>query len=164
MRVLDTSALLNWPPEKISGGCCALSQKEEVERLSSSKMMLLETLDIQWVEPTHEMLDYARESAAKSGDLAGLSHVDLDVLSIALSGDDTTLFTDDYRLQNVAAFFQLNVESVVVRKSKQVWAWHLKCRGCRTSSPVPQEFDLSKKGNTIECDRCGAQMELKRKN
>ena len=164
MRVLDTSALLNWPPDKISGGLCALSQIKEIERLSSSKMMLLETLDIQWIEPTHEMLNHARECAAKSGDLAGLSNVDLDILSIALSEDETTLFTDDYRLQNVAAFFQLNVESVVVRKSKQVWAWHMKCKGCRTSSPVPQEFDLSKKGSTIECDRCGAQMELKRKN
>ncbi len=164
MRVLDTSALLNWPPEKISGGFCALSQKAEVERLSSSKMMLLDTLDIQWIEPTNEMLKYARECAAKSGDLAGLSNVDLEILSIALSTDDTILFTDDYRLQNIATFFQLNVESVVVRKSKQVWAWHLKCKGCRTSSPVPEEFDLSKKGHTIECDRCGAQMELKRKN
>jgi len=164
MRVLDTSALLNWPPEKITGGFCASSQKEEVERLSSSKMMLLETLDIQWIEPTHHMLSYARECAAKSGDLAGLSNVDLDVLAIALSADEPTLFTDDYRLQNVASFFQMNVESVVVRKSKQVWSWHLKCKGCRTTSPVPHEFDLSKRGNTIECDRCGAQMELKRKN
>ena len=162
MRVLDTSALLNWPPEKINGGCCASSQQQELAQLSESKLMLIEALDIQWFEPSEEMKAEARRCAMETGDLAGLSNVDLDVLSLAISTQGVTLYTDDYRLQNIARAFDIPFESVVVKSSTKQWSWHMKCEGCRATSKVPQDFDTTRKNNSIECDICGSQMKMRR--
>lgn len=164
MRVLDTSALLNWPPEKINGGCCAFSQLQELANLSSSKSMLLESLDIQWIEPSDEMKSEARRCAMQTGDLAGLSEVDIEVLSLAITNHGATLYTDDYRLQNIARAFDISFESVVVKTSTKQWTWHMKCEGCRATSPVAQYVDTTRKNITIECEICGSQMKLKRKN
>ena len=100
MRVLDTAALLHWPVDKLVDGICAESQRQEIERLSPQRAMLVFALEIDWRQVSPDWLDMARDTAAKSGDLPRLSDVDVDVLALAL-GLDMPLFTDDYRLQNV---------------------------------------------------------------
>lgn len=50
MRVLDTAALLYWPAQEIAGGICAVSQQDELERVSAPRYLLVSSLEIDWRE------------------------------------------------------------------------------------------------------------------
>ena len=84
MRVLDTAALLYWPAQEIAGGICAVSQQDELERVSAPRYLLVSSLEIDWREIEPQWLADARSLAAESGDLPRLSAVDLDVLALAI--------------------------------------------------------------------------------
>ena len=60
---MDTAALLHWPVARLNGGVCAVSQLEELQRLSEARLMLVETADIQWRSPSHEALEQASASS-----------------------------------------------------------------------------------------------------
>mgnify|MGYP003311369672 CR=1 FL=1 len=121
MRVLDTAALLYWPVAQLADGICAMSQQVELERVSSQRSLLVQSLDsIEWRDVPSAWLQTAREAAAQSGDLPRLSDVDLDVLALALALD-ATLVTDDYRLQNTMQFLDRPTQSVGTVGAKQVW-------------------------------------------
>ena len=162
MRVLDTAALLHWPPDQLAGGVCAVSQQAELERVSPQRSLLIQSMDsIEWRDVPAPWLQTAREAAASSGDLPRLSDVDVDVLALALTLE-ATLVTDDYRLQNVMQSLERPTQSVGTRGAKQVWRWELRCTGCRATTPVPVNVDRSKKGAVAECDVCGSPMNVKR--
>ncbi len=161
MRVLDTAALLHWPADKLVGGICAESQRQEIERVSPQRSMLVFALDIDWRQVPSDWLKNAREIAAKSGDLPRLSDVDLDILALAL-GLDLPLITDDYRLQNTMKNVGKNISSVDTKGAKQVWKWELRCTGCGSRTEVPTDVDRSIKGPVMDCDSCGSPMMLKR--
>lgn len=161
MRVLDTAALLHWPVDKLADGICAESQRQEIERLSPQRAMLVFALEIDWRQVSPDWLDMARDTAAKSGDLPRLSDVDVDVLALAL-GLDMPLFTDDYRLQNVMNSAGKVSTSIESKGAKQVWRWELRCTGCRIKTDVPNDVDRSKKGAVKDCDICGSPMMLKK--
>ena len=161
MRVLDTAALLHWPVDKLADGICAESQRQEIERLSPQRAMLVFALEIYWRQVSPDWLDMARDAAAKSGYLPRLSDVDVDVLALAL-GLDMPLFTDDYRLQNVMNSAGKVSTSIESKGAKQVWRWELRCTGCRIKTDVPNDVDRSKKGAVKDCDICGSPMMLKK--
>ena len=161
MRVLDTAALLHWPVAKLADGICAESQRQEIERLSPQRAMLVFALEIDWRQISPDWLDLARDAAANSGDLPRLSDVDVDVLALAL-GLDLPLFTDDYRLQNVMQSVGKVSTSVESKGAKQVWRWELRCTGCRVKTEVPSDVDRSKKGAVKDCEICGSPMMLKK--
>ena len=161
-RVLDTAALLHWPPNRLTGGLCATSQRQELERLSTARAMLIETADIQWRAPATAFLNDAKSAASASGDLARLSDVDLDVLALALA-HQAVLVTDDYRLQNTYRHAGGRVEPVVNRPSKQVWVWEQRCTGCGATSSLETDVARSKQGSVGECRICGSPLEIKRR-
>lgn len=161
-RVLDTAALLHWPPTRLSGGVCAHSQRQELERLSAARSMLIEAADLQWRAPSPAALEEAKTAASASGDLARLSDVDVDVLALALSLQ-AVLVTDDYRLQNTYRHAGGTVEPVVNTVSKHVWIWEQRCKGCGATSPLEPDVARSKRGTTGECNRCGSPLEIKRR-
>ena len=161
MRVLDTAALLHWPVAELADGICAESQRQEIERLSPQRAMLVFALEIDWRQVSPKWLEMARDEAAKTGDLPRLSDVDVDVLALAL-GLDLPLFTDDYRLQNVMQSAGKVATSVESEGAKQVWTWELRCTGCRAKTEVPNDVDRSKKGAVKDCDICGSPMMLKK--
>lgn len=161
-RVLDTAALLHWPPNRLAGGVCATSQRQELERLSTARAMLVETADIQWRVPAPASLNDAKSAASASGDLARLSDVDLDVLALALAYR-AVLVTDDYRLQNTYRHAGGTVEPVVNRASKQVWVWEQRCTGCGATSSLQNDVARSKQGSVGECRICGSPLEIKRR-
>jgi rRNA maturation endonuclease Nob1 len=163
MRVLDTAALLYWPMDKLAGGICAESQKEELEKVSAQRSMLIGAADIDWRDVTQSWLQEAKVVAAKSGDLPRLSNVDLDLLALTIALD-ATLYTDDYRLQNAVKNAGGKIENVGQSGAKKVWRWHLRCEGCRKTIDVPANVDRSKKGPVAECDICGSAMHIKRKS
>ena len=161
-RVLDTAALLHWPPTRLSGGVCAHSQRQELQRLSAARSMLIEAADLEWRAPSPGALDEAKAAASASGDLARLSDVDVDVLALALSLQ-AVLVTDDYRLQNAYRHAGGTVEPVVNAVSKHVWIWEQRCKGCGATSPLEPDVARSKRGTTGECNRCGSPLEIKRR-
>jgi len=160
-RVLDTAALLMWPPEKLAGGVCAASQRAELERVDASRAMLAETVDLTWQDVPTAWIAEARSVAAASGDLPRLSDVDLDVLALAL-GLDAVLVTDDFRLRNAFASVDGTVEAAGVKKRTNVWLWTLRCTGCGATSSVPEDTHRSKRDPVGECRTCGSPLALKR--
>ena len=151
MPVLDTAALLHWPVEKLHGGIVANSQLEELRKLSPQRAMLVESIEIEWMSTS---TDEAKNAAAETGDLPRLSPVDLEILALAMSTGET-LFTDDYSLQNVCRNLNHPFESVSNKRSKQQWAWELRCIGCKTTRKADSQVEQ-------ECDICGSTMKVKR--
>lgn len=160
--VLDSTALLHWPLERLAKGVCSPLQLEEVERLSPARRLLVEGATIDWRTPSEGDLRTAREAAAASGDLPRLSPVDLEVLALALGGP-FRLVTDDYRLQNVAMRAGLEVESIATAGASAVWAWVWRCTGCRREHHVEADASLSVKDDGPECDVCGSRTVMKRR-
>ena len=161
MRVLDTAALLYWPAQEIAGGICAVSQQDELERVSAPRYLLVSSLEIDWREIEPQWLADARSLAAESGDLPRLSAVDLDVLALAI-GLKLPLYTDDYRLQNTMQKAGLVTKSVGTDGAKRVWQWQLRCSGCGKTQSVPEHVELKRDGPVTECEICGSPILLKR--
>ena len=150
MEVLDTAALLTWPLEMLMGGVCAESQLDEVERLSPSRHMMLESQGPRFEAPNPDAIELATSASQETGDFSGLSSVDLDVLAIALSTGHT-LVTDDYRLQNVCQHRGHPWRGVVQEGVREVRKHALVCVGC---GAVQSGGDV--------CPDCGSPLKLKR--
>ena len=153
--VLDTAALLHWTGERIVEGICSQSQLRELEKLSEPRYLLVSAnppeLHIPWEESRSEAI----EMAAGTGDLDGLSEVDIDVLALTIQ-NEATLHTDDYRLQNICRANDIPFKPVNTKGIKQTWKWSLRCTGCRATTPASAESRVG------ECDVCGSPTELKR--
>ncbi len=161
-RVLDTAALLHWPPQRLAGGVCAPSQVQELERLSPARALLIESADLVWRSVSAIALERAKTCAKATGDLPRLSDVDLDVLALALEAD-AVLVTDDYRLQNAYQHAGGSVESVANAPAKQVWIWEQRCTGCGASSSISGDASRSKSGQLGDCEVCGSPVMIKRR-
>ena len=159
--VLDTTALLHWPLERLAGGVCAPSQLDELERLSPARRMLIEAAQLDWMNPTSSQLDDAKSAAAATGDLPRLSTVDLEVLALAL-GMQRVLVTDDYRLQNVAMQAGLEARSLATKGAKQPWSWVWRCTGCGKQHAVQTDTQRKRDGPGPECHDCGRPTVMKR--
>ena len=158
MRVLDTSALLHWPRDKLAGGHCVNSQRAELIRLSEERMMLVESAQIEWHEVNTET---AVTVARKTGDFARLSDVDLEVLALTIELQ-AMLVTDDYRLQNICKHEGIQFESIQTSGAKEQWYWEMRCTGCRRIKPVTEGVQRSKKDAVADCEVCGSLMQIKR--
>ena len=161
-RVLDTAALLHWPPDRLNDGVCAPSQRVELERLSPARAMLVEAVNIEWRPVSKAAMEQAVAAATVSGDLPRLSDVDLDVLALALEAN-AVLYTDDYRMQNTHKLAGGAVEAVVNVASKHVWIWEQRCTGCGAVSAVDGEVKRSKHDVVGECRVCGSALKVKRR-
>ena len=150
MEVLDTAALLAWPLEMLMTGICAESQLDEVERLSPSRHMMLESQGPRFETPNQAAIELANQASQETGDFSGLSRVDLDVLALALS-TGYTLVTDDYRLQNVCQHRGHPWRGVVQEGVREVRKHALVCVGC---GAVQSGGDV--------CPDCGSPLKLKR--
>ncbi len=150
MEVLDTAALLAWPLEMLMAGICAESQLDEVERLSPSRHMMLESQGPRFETPNQVAIELATQASHETGDFSGLSRVDLDVLALALSTGHT-LVTDDYRLQNVCQHRGHPWRGVVQEGVREVRKHALVCVGCGA---------MQTGGDT--CPDCGSPLKLTR--
>ncbi len=167
MQVLDTSALLAWPIEKFRDAICSSTQISELERVDLNRSLLIETIDINWMMPTGKGMASAKKAAQESGDLARLSDVDLDILAICFdlqqNQTDFTLFSDDYRVQNVAVHAKMKVKSINTKGVSAAWYWEAKCKGCRAVRKLDDSPRRGRKGSVMDCDVCGSEMVLKKK-
>lgn len=158
-RILDTAALLAWPPPRLAGGLCAASQQAELERLSRDRALLVDTADLQWRMPSADELNEARAVAGRTGDLPRLSQVDLDVLALALAArPEAELVTDDYRLQNCATAAGLAWSAVATKGVARRWSWELQCTGCGRTRAVNERDGQ----DPADCDVCGSPQRLRK--
>ena len=159
-RVLDTGALLNLPPNRLSGGLVANSLREEIARVDKDRSLLIEGLRLHWRNPSAEALQRSKEAAQASGDISGLSSVDLDVLAIAIE-HRAIVVSDDHRIQNVAGLHGVGWHPVLNEGIKEHWEWVLECKGCKKLHAPPE--NVSRFRRTYgSCDDCGSKLKLKR--
>nr|AIF08897.1 putative nucleic acid binding protein [uncultured marine group II/III euryarchaeote KM3_33_F08] len=159
MRVLDTAALLHLPLPELDG-FVADSQRDEIERLSPERAFALIATKLVWQPPTPDSLIRAREVAVETGDIAGLSPVDLDLLALAIELD-AILVTDDYRLQNCCTAAGLKCEPVLTDGIQAKWTWYLKCVGCGAEHEGHSASQA--KGDYGDCDLCGSPLKMRKK-
>ena len=150
MEVLDTAALLTWPLELLTQGICASSQLAEVARLSPSRHLMIEAQGPRFEDPTPAALTLATVVSKETGDYAGLSPVDLDVLALAFS-HACILVTDDYRMQNVCQHKGHPWRAVIQDGVREVRKHALICSGCGA---------VHADGET--CPDCGSTLTLRR--
>jgi len=160
VEVLDTAALLAWPVERMRGGLVVPSQRSELLHISPDRELTLEAAELIWETPGEEALAKARELATTTGDMAGLSSVDFEILALAVERG-ATLFTDDYRLQNLCELAEIAWSSVMTEGIRSMWSWDLRCIGCASVFPVPDSPSPDRKlGN---CRECGSELVLRRR-
>ena len=159
-EVLDTAALIAWPLERMRGSLVVPGQRVELTRISPDREILLDAADLEWASPGPDAIARASDIAVSTGDMAGLSSVDLELLALAVERA-ATLVTDDYRLQNLCERGGVPWLSVTMEGIRALWAWELHCTGCGTVLPPPESPNPSRDlGNCVDC---GSALGLRRK-
>ncbi len=155
-EVLDTAALLHWPGDRIGKGVVSPGPLKEIAKLDQSRAMLVEASSPAIRSPMPLSVASARKIAEGTGDLAGLSPVDIEILALALEVQGV-LATDDRRLQNCAASAGLPWLGVGEVPMSKVWSWQRRCTGCRR--------EIASESEIIDecCPDCGSPVQLKRR-
>lgn len=156
VAILDTAALLAWPIERLSKGIVAISQLQELEKVSIERSMLIESIDLVWVSPNEKSTRQARAAANNSGDLTRLSSVDIDLIALCFQLDEE-IYTDDYRIQNTLTKAGKKWKNVIQTGIADVWVWMQICTGCGKSKPSKAD------SKDLDCGHCGSPLKLKKK-
>lgn len=128
--VLDTSAILSG---KFFGGNVVTSPLvlKEIKPKGHSWRLLkyMESAGMKIIQPPKEAVEEVIKIARKTGDIAKLSDVDIEVLALAhhLKG---ILLTDDYSMQNVADELGICYRSIIEKGIKRRIYWIFKCASC----------------------------------
>ncbi len=153
--IIDTAGFIHWPHDRIRGAMVSASQVAEIERHAPEVYLLLEQLDVEIAMPSEESLQLIAVIAAETGDLGGLSPVDLEVLALGLDYN-REIATDDHRVQNVAEANNMAWRSVSGSGIRTKWRWKLRCLGCR------REWQDSELEDGEICSDCGSRVRLVR--
>ncbi len=107
--------------------------------------------------PDEPMLQHVLAKAKSMGEARALSETDLSVLALTYQlsreGNQVTLVSDDYSVQNLADELELKYTGMNTRGIKRRFTWIHYCPGCRRQYDKPQPDNI--------CPICGT--ELKRK-
>ena len=160
-EVLDTAALISWPINRMYSCLVVPSQREELIRIAPEREVVINAANLVWMIPTEESISKASRLAIETGDMAGLSRVDLDLLALSI-GEKRTLVTDDYRLQNIAEKAGVDWITVSTDGISKLWEWELRCVACNKEFPNPN-VPNKKKSDWGECIDCGSQLKLRKK-
>jgi len=158
-EVLDTAALLAWPVERMRGGFVVPEQRSELVRISPDRELAVEAADLNWETPSEDALARARDLATSTGDMAGLSNVDFELLALTVERG-AILVTDDYRLQNLCELGGIAWSSVTTEGIRSMWSWELRCSGCGWVADTPKNPYSDR--NLGNCRECGSELALRR--
>ena len=159
-EVLDTAALLAWPVERMSGSLVVPGQRAELVRISPDRELALDAANLIWAVPSKDALAIARNLATTTGDIAGLSGVDFELLALAVEMNET-LITDDYRLQNICELGGIAWLTVTTEGIRSMWSWELRCSGCGLIVDTPDAPSPDR--NLGNCRECGSKLALRRR-
>lgn len=145
--VLDTSALFamqDLPPDLEAYATPGVLR--ELEKYGDRRAGLWgEMLKVS--EPSPASLRKVKEAGSRSGDSTRLSPTDAEVLALAMDLGATVL-TDDYSLQNLAAYLGVPYRPVGLKGIREVRKWRWRCVGCG------KVFDKE----MPECPVCGSRL------
>ena len=116
----------------------------------------MDQLEINILTPESDDLRHIENLAKSTGDINGLSPVDIDVLAVAI-GAGGDIATDDHRVQNVAESAGISWVPVIGKGISEKWNWIRKCRGC--GRIWPNEPDIV----SDDCSDCGSKIRLVKK-
>ena len=159
-EVLDTAALISWPIIRLNGCYAIPSQKIELCKIYPKKEIKIDSAELIWIQPDGKSLEIATNLAISTGDMAGLSKIDLGILALSINLKKT-LVTDDYRLQNLAEKAGIEWKTVSTKGIKELWKWELRCIACKKIYSQPGKPN-QKKSDWGECEDCGSELKLKR--
>ncbi len=159
-RVLDTSALIGWPLPELSGGFVVPAQEDELLRVSPDRGAIFAGLGLVVSEPSAQAVSSASDAARASGDMSGLSEIDLSLIALALERS-ALLVTDDYRMQNIATALGVEWRAVGEAGISEVWSWELRCVGCGATQAAPDSPN-ERRNDYGNCRVCGAALRLKK--
>ena len=160
-EVLDTAALIAWPMNRMRGCFAVPSQRVELQRIAPEREIVIDSVELQWREPSKNSVTQATEIARLSGDMAGLSETDLSIFALVIE-IQAVLVSDDYRLQNLAEKSGLKWISVTTEGIRAMWDWQLICSGCKSVQPIPESTSSGKK-EFGDCPDCGARLRIRKK-
>lgn len=127
--VLDTSALFSMqdlPPD--TEVHTTPSVIAELEKYGDKRTGYWEHA-LKISHPGADSLRQVKDAAEKTGDLLRLSQTDLEVLALAMELD-ATILTDDYSIQNLAKYMDIEYKAVGLKGIKKLVKWKLRCTGC----------------------------------
>ena len=154
MYVLDTSAILSG---KFFNGEIVTSPKvlEEIKPKGHAWRLLeyMRSKGMKIVAPSEDAIKKVEKVAEKTGDIANLSEVDIEVLALAYFLK-ATLLTDDYSMQNVAEEMGIHYEAVVEEGIKEKLYWKFRCKSCGRIY----------KNAISQCPVCGGEIKRIRRN
>ena len=129
--------------------------RDKIAKIRATNWSTTGKLSIQM--PGEASLKHVSAMAAKIGEAKALSETDHTVLALTLQltnqGNEATLVSDDYSVQNLADELGLNYTGMNTRGIQRRFQWIHYCPGCR------KQFDGPQPDNT--CPICGT--ELRRK-
>ncbi len=153
--VLDTSAIYNatdYPADRMLYSTPqVLKELRRVYRTERAELFVQSRLRI--AEPDRESVQWIREKAQETGDIARLSPTDIEVLSLAREMG-AILVTEDYSMQNIAEAAGIEFRSLYLPPIKDYVEWELRCVSCGA---------ISKEKAAKECRICGGKLITRRR-
>tara|TARA_B100001142_G_scaffold58557_1_gene57316 strand:- start:331 stop:873 length:543 start_codon:yes stop_codon:yes gene_type:complete len=160
-EVVDTSALISWPLERLFGSLASPRQRNELMNNYPDRLEIIDAIGINWEDPGDISIEKIIQISKKTGDISGLSQTDIEILALAMK-NKYILITDDYRMQNLAEYSEIKWRSVNTDGIKDIWEWEVVCIGCKIISKMPSE-PTKKKKNLGECVECGSKLKSRKK-
>ncbi|MEM0448812.1 MAG: nucleic acid-binding protein [Methanomassiliicoccales archaeon] len=118
----------------------------ELERYGDRRAELWGDL-LEVSEPSVSSKQKVKDAASRTGDISRLSPTDVEVLALAIDLE-AILLTDDYSLQNLAAYLGIPYRPVGLKGIKNIRRWRWRCLGCGKIFENP----------CSECPICGSRI------
>ena len=100
--------------------------------------------------PSKKTVDKIKKIASKTGDITRLSNTDIELIALAYEikkqKENVVVLTDDYSIQNIAAYLDIKFENIGQRGITKKFKWISHCTGCG------KKF----KENINKCPICGS--------
>jgi UPF0271 protein len=136
--ILDTSAFLSGKPIHFEKNNIITSQSVSDElkpggrQYNAFQFLIEKGLAIK--EPSIKSINKIKEIINKTGDINRLSKTDIEILALALDINTNekkgVIITDDYSIQNVANYLNIEFEPINQLGITKRFIWTCRCRGC----------------------------------
>ena len=153
--VIDTSAVLSGKPINIDTDEITTTSGVSKELKPGGRdyraFQFLKEKGLTIGSPSKQSLTLVDNAAVETGDKDRLSNADKEILALALdinknNDKEAIVLTDDYSIQNLAAFLNIRYENISQSGITKKFKWIYQCRGCG------KKF----KENIKTCPICGA--------